>query len=76
MTKSELFKRMWIPVKKRLPPEDSAKWVLVWNYLWEEPVIQRADHAYYTGVAMLQTEWETTISEDRVYSHWIEVQKP
>lgn len=67
---------MWIPVRKRLPLEDPTKWVLVWNYLWEEPVVQRADLAYYTGFAMLQSEWEATISEDRVYSHWIEIQKP
>lgn len=67
---------MWIPVRVRLPPEDSTKWVLVWNYLWEEPVVQRADLAYYTGTAMFQTEWQTTISEDRIYSDWIEIQKP
>lgn len=73
MTKSELFKRMWIPVRKRLPLEDPTKWVLVWNYAWKEPLLLRSDLAYYGGRAMLRNE---PVSQDRIYSHWVEVVEP
>jgi len=73
MTKSELLKRMWIPISKRIPPPDQDKWVLIWNYRWKEPMVQSAFIANLGAQALLNKE---EISEDRIYSHWIEIIKP
>ena len=76
MTKSELFKRMWIPIKKRIPPEDETKWVLIWNYSWEQPMTQQSNIARYGAIAILDETREVTISKDRLFSHWMEIIKP
>jgi len=76
MTKKELFKRFWIPIKKKVPPEDNSIFVLVWNYSWEQPMVQPAHLAHYTALAILNEERKVDISGDRLFSHWMEVHKP
>lgn len=76
MTKSELFKRMWIPIRKRIPPEDENMWVLVYNYSWEMPLTQQAHLAHYTAKAILNEQREVDISKDRLFSHWMIVEPP
>ena len=75
MTKSELFKRFWIPIRKRIPPEDETIDVLVWNYAWERPLIQQSNLAHYTAQAILD-DAVMNIAEDRLFSHWMIVEGP
>ena len=70
MTKSELFKRMWIPIKRRVPESDKTKWVLIWNYQWREPIIQDSLTAHCGAKAIIE---QTPLSNDRLFSHWMEV---
>lgn len=43
MTKKELFKRMWIPLSKRLPPtDDSSLRILIWDQKTGQPATIRA----------------------------------
>ena len=70
MTKSELFKRMWIPIKRRIPEPDITKWVLVWNYKWEQPFAMDSLTAHCGAKAILARE---PVSEDRLFSDWMEI---
>lgn len=67
---------MWIPIRKRIPPENEEMWVLIWNYSWEQPMIQRSNLACYAAKAILNEERKIPVSGDRLFSHWMEVIKP
>jgi len=75
MKKSDFFKKIWIPVDKRMPPDEESTWVLIWNYSWNEPMVQNAKTARYAANAMLAEPKQYT-SPDRLFSHWYPIEKP
>ncbi len=80
MKKSDFWRNIWIPVKKRLPPEDPEKEILIWNYSWKKPMIMRSDLALYSAKDFLKDEklelGVPKTSKDRLFSHWCFIHPP
>lgn len=75
MTKKEMLEQLWIPITKRIPPNDPLLIVLTYNHLngyistWMSH--QAHDHAEYA----LQGRQEE-LSWDRHFTYWMMVYPP
>ena len=79
MNKKEFWQRIWIPIKKRIPPADDDKYVLVWNPDWKEPRIIEsyiARNEAKTILAVANGDKDAYISPDRFYNKWCMVMPP
>jgi len=76
MNKKELFKKMWIPVTKRLPPNDNSL-ILVWNYYVGHPEV-RISHTARTdmeNVRRKKTHYKTP-NKAVLLSDWMPIYSP
>ena len=77
MKRSEFWQKIWIPITRNIPPKDTRKFVLIWNYKWEEPIVMSSLIAHCGAEAMKKgDEIGVEISEDRVFSHWCFIEGP
>lgn len=73
MKKADFWKNIWIPVKKRLPPEDWDKLILAWSYGIGEPMVIQAAVA---RIACQQLAEGQSVSIDKHFSHWTSINPP
>lgn len=73
MNKSDFWRVVWVPVRRRKPPEDRTRTVLIWNYELGMPFAMDAATARYSALA---SERGDPVSTDRKFSHWCFVGKP
>lgn len=73
MKKSEFWHRIWVSIAKRKPEPNKNEYVLIWNYMWEEPMVMDSLTAYAGAKAILEKQ---PISEDRIFSHWCKIEPP
>ena len=73
MTKADFWKRMWIPITKRLPKNEMDVFVLVWDYTWDIPVVMESYVAFATATAILAGD---VVSPDRHFARWCYVYPP
>lgn len=73
MKKSDFWKNIWIPITKRLPPEDENKVILIWLYKEKRAIAIESHLARYAAIAILNKE---PVSWDRIYSDWCQVGEP
>lgn len=66
MNKADFWKRVWVSVKKRLPP-DTKDEVIIWNPLWKSGFIIEG---YIARKAAETWEAGEYVSPDRIYSDW------
>lgn len=72
MTKADFWEKIWIPVKKRKPPE-SDDLVIMWHPMDKVFSIQTAAVARYSAMAF---EDGREIAPDRIFSDWCFLHSP
>lgn len=77
MKKSDFWRRIWIPIRKSIPPLSDRK-VAVWNPIWNnnqgEAFVIESYIAHHTAQKIL--DGETNISSDRFFTHWYLIEGP
>lgn len=72
MKKSDFWKLLWNPLRKRQPPETDEE-ILTWNPLLKKKMIVQAKLVLYSWWAQKE---EDEISQDRMWSHWCYIKEP
>lgn len=68
MNKTDALKLSWVPIVKRLPPDEDFK-IEVWNFISQEIMLMDCFIARLAAIAILENKGEK-LSWDRQISHW------
>lgn len=66
MNKSDFWQAIWIPVKKRKPPQIDEM-ILAWNPIWKKAF---SIEGYIAHEAANTMERKDSITNDRIFTHW------
>ena len=80
MNKSEFWKAIWIPIKKRLPPR-TDDFVLVWNPIWKRTFLIESYIAHETAGVIeksdeIISDRVNQVTNDRFFTHWCQPFSP
>lgn len=73
MKKSDFWIYNWIHITKRLPPKIRGRYVIVWNYESNEPLIMESFYAHFSADNVLQRK---EVSWDRRFNYWAIIEPP